>query len=62
MLETNICLTAKLTGAIEKKFQSVVHYHKIVFKLAQHHKLAPGALPHNVLDKILNHTLTVAKN
>jgi hypothetical protein len=62
MLETNICLTAKLTGAIEKKFQSVVHHHKIMFKLAQHHKLAPGALPHNVLDKILNHTLTVAKN
>jgi len=27
----------------------------------QHHRLAPGALPHNVLDGILNHTLSVAK-
>ena len=26
-----------------------------------HHRLAPGALPHDVLDEILNHTLAVAK-
>ena len=30
-------------------------------KLAQHHRLAPGALPHDVLDEILNHTLSVAR-
>jgi len=27
---------------------------------AQHHCLAPGALPHDVLDEILNHTQTMA--
>jgi hypothetical protein len=32
-----------------------------VVKLAQYHRLAPGALPHYVLDKILNHTLSVAR-
>jgi hypothetical protein len=30
-------------------------------KSAQHHRLAPGALPHDVLDEILNHTLSVAR-
>jgi len=39
----------------------VVHHHENVVKSAQHHQLAPGALPHDVLDEILNHTLSVAK-
>jgi hypothetical protein len=38
-----------------------VHHHENVVKSAQHHCLALGALPHNVLDKILNHTLSVAR-
>jgi hypothetical protein len=61
MLEANVWFTAKITDAIEKKFQSVVHHHENVVKSAQHHQLAPGALPHDVLDEILNHTLAVAK-
>jgi len=61
MLEANVWFSSKLTDAIEKKFQSMVHHHKNVVKSAQHHHLAPKALTHNVLDKILNHTLTVAK-
>jgi hypothetical protein len=28
---------------------------------AQHHCLAPRALPHEILDKILNHTLAITK-
>jgi len=48
--------------AIEKKFQSMVHHHKNVVKSAQHHRLAPGALPHDVLDEILNQrVLSVAR-
>jgi hypothetical protein len=39
----------------------VVHHHENVVKSPQHHRLAPGALPHNVLDEILNYTLSVAK-
>jgi hypothetical protein len=61
LLESNIWFTAKITDAVEKKFQSVVHHHENVVKSAQHHRLAPGALPHDVLDEILNHTLAVAK-
>ncbi len=38
-----------------------LHHHENVVKSAQHHRLAPGALPHDVLDEILNHTLAVAK-
>jgi hypothetical protein len=61
LLESNVWFTAKITDAVEKKFQSVVHHHENVVKSAQHHRLAPGALPHDVLDEILNHTLAVAK-
>ncbi len=73
LLESNIWFTTKLTDAVDKKkFQSVVHHHKNVVKSTQHHRLAPGAkltslgaytyeLPHNVLDEILNHTLSVAR-
>jgi hypothetical protein len=61
LLESNVWFTTKITDAVEKKFQSVVHHHKNVVKSAQHHRLAPGALPHNVLDEILNHTLSVAR-
>ena len=39
----------------------MVHHHENMVKSAQHHRLAPGALPHDVLDEILNHTLAVAK-
>ncbi len=39
----------------------MVHHHENIVKLAQHHRLAPGTLPRDVLDKILNHTLLVAK-
>jgi hypothetical protein len=61
LLESNVWFTAKITDAVEKKFQSVVHHHENVVKSAQHHRLAPGALPHDVLDEILNHTLAVAR-
>jgi len=60
MLEANVWFTAKLTDAVEKKFQSVVHHHENVVKSAQHHRLAPGALPHDILDEIINHTISVA--
>ncbi len=36
-----------------------MHHHENMVKSAQHHWLAPGALPHDVLDEILNHTLSV---
>jgi hypothetical protein len=39
----------------------VVHHHKNVVKSAQHHCLAPGALPHDVLDSIIKHVIQVAK-
>jgi len=61
LLEANIWFWLKLTDAIKKKFQSVVHHHENVITSAQHHLLAPGALPRDVLDEILNHTLIVAK-
>jgi hypothetical protein len=61
LLQSNVWFTAKITDAVEKKFQSVVHHHENVVKSAQRHRLAPGALPHNVLDEILNHTLAVTR-
>ncbi len=39
----------------------MVHHHENIVKLAQHHRLAPGALPHDVLDGIINHVVQVAK-
>ncbi len=51
LLESNVWFTTKITDAVEKKFQSIVHHHENVVKLAQHHRLAPGALPHDVLDE-----------
>jgi hypothetical protein len=61
LLESNVWFTTKITDAVEKKFQSVVHHHENIIKLAQHHRLAPGDLPNDVLDKILNHTLSMAR-
>jgi hypothetical protein len=45
---------------IKKKFQSVVHHHKNVVKLTQHHRLALGALPHDIFDSIISHVVQVA--
>ncbi len=53
--------TSKVTDAIEKKFESVIWHHENVVKSAQHHRLAPGALPHDVLDGIIEHVTAVAK-
>jgi hypothetical protein len=61
LLESNIWFSSKITDTIQKKFQSVVHHHENVVKLAQHHRLAPGALPHDVLDGIIDHVIQVAK-
>jgi hypothetical protein len=61
LLESNIWFSSKVTDAIEKKFQLVVHHHENVVKSAQHHRLAPGALPHNILNGIINHVIQVAK-
>jgi hypothetical protein len=61
LLESNVWFTTKITDAVEKKFQSMVHHHENVVKSAQHHRLASGALPHDVLDKILNNNISVAK-
>jgi hypothetical protein len=61
LLESNVWFTTKITDAVKKKFQSVVHHHENVVKSAQHHGLALGVLPNNVLDEILNHTLSVAR-
>jgi hypothetical protein len=61
LLELNVWFTTKITDAVDKKFQSVVYHHENVVKSAQHLQLAPGALPHNVLDEILNHTLSVTR-
>jgi hypothetical protein len=46
---------------IEKKFQSVFHHHKNVVKSAQHHCLAPGALPCDVLGGIIEHIVDVTQ-
>jgi hypothetical protein len=37
LLESNIWFSSKVTDAIEKKFQSVIHHHKNVVKSAQPH-------------------------
>ncbi len=39
----------------------MVWHHENVIKSAQHHRLAPGALPHDVLDGIIEHVMAVAK-
>ncbi len=57
--ETVHRFSSKVTDAIEKKFQSVVHHHENVVKSAQHHRLAPGALLHHVLDGIISHVVQV---
>jgi hypothetical protein len=61
LLESNIWFSSKVTDTIEKKFQSVVWHHENVVKSAQHHWLAPGALPHDVLDGIIDHVVNIAK-
>jgi hypothetical protein len=61
LLEANVWFTSKVTDAIEKKFESVIWHHENVVKSAQHHWLAPGALPHDVLDGIIEHVTAVAK-
>jgi hypothetical protein len=61
LLESNIWFSSKVTDTTEKKFQSVIHHHKNVVKSAQHHSLAPGALPDDVLDRIISHVTQVAK-
>ncbi len=45
----------------KKKFQSEIHHYKNLVKSAQHHRLAPGALPHDVLDGIMEHVLGIAQ-
>jgi hypothetical protein len=60
VLEAKIWFSSKINNGIEKKFQSVVHHHENVVKLAQHHWLAPGAKPLDIIDQILNHTLNLA--
>ncbi len=61
LLEANVWFSSKVTDAIEKKFESVIWHHEYVVKSAQHHRLAPGALPHDVLDGIIEHVTAVAK-
>jgi hypothetical protein len=61
LLDANVWFSSKVTDAIEKKFESVVWHHKNVVKSAQHHRLAPGALPHDVLDGIIDHVTAIAK-
>jgi hypothetical protein len=54
LLESNIWFS-------EKKLQSVVHHHENIVKSAQHHQLAPGALPQEVLDGIINHIVHIVQ-
>jgi hypothetical protein len=61
LLEANVWFSSIVTDAIEKKFESVVWHHENVVKSAQHHRVAPGALPHNILDGIIDHVTAVAK-
>jgi hypothetical protein len=61
LLEANIWFSSKVTDAIEKTFKSLVWHHENVVKSAQYHQLAPGALPHDVLDGIIEHVTIVAK-
>jgi hypothetical protein len=60
-LEANIWFSTKVTDAIKKKFQSVVWHYENMVKSAQHHRLAPRALPHDVLDGIIAHLEQVAQ-
>jgi hypothetical protein len=60
LLESNIWFSSNVTDAIKKKFQSMVHHQENVVKSAQKHMLAPGALPHDVLDRIISHIVHVA--
>lgn len=55
LLEAKIWFSSKVTDAIKKKFQSVIHHHENIIKSAQHHCLAPSTLPHDLLDAIINH-------
>jgi hypothetical protein len=59
LLESNIWFSSKVTHAIGKKFQLVIHHHENVVKLAQYHPLAPGALQYDVLDGIISHVVQV---
>jgi hypothetical protein len=61
ILDPNVWFSSKVTDAIEMKFESVVWHHENVVKSAQHHRLAPGALPHDILDGIINHVTAVTK-
>jgi len=61
LLESNVWFSSKVTDAIEKKFQSVVWHHENIVKSSQHHRMAHLALPHDVLDKIIDHVVNVAK-
>jgi hypothetical protein len=61
LLDANVWFTSKVTDAIKKKFESVIWHHENVVKSAQHHRLAPGALPHDVLDGIIEHVTAIAK-
>jgi len=60
LLADLVWFSSNVTDAIEKKFQSMVWNHENVVKSAQHHQLAPGALPHDVLDGIIDHVTAVA--
>jgi hypothetical protein len=59
--DSNIWFSTKVIDVIEKKFQSVFHHHKNVVKSAQHHCLAPGPLPCDVLGGIIEHIVDVAQ-
>jgi hypothetical protein len=61
LLEANVWFSSKVTDAIEKKFKSVVWHHENAVKSSQHHRLAPGALPHDILDGIIEHVTAIAK-
>jgi hypothetical protein len=56
-----MCFSSKVTDAVEKKFQSVIQQHENVIKSAQHHQLASGALPHDILDGVIVHILDIAQ-
>jgi hypothetical protein len=61
LLEANVWFSSKVTDAIEKKIELVVWHHENIVKSSQHHRLAPGALPHDILDGIIEHVTAVAK-
>jgi hypothetical protein len=58
LLKTNIWISSIVTDAIKKKFQSEIHHHENVLKSDQHQILTLGVLPHDVIDGILNHSLS----